>query len=180
MNKILLLVAIAVVIGIMLNSPGTLTGGLSAVNYERPLVLEKTREGNGIKKVEFMPMFESNKPFSSLAKENYYTVIEGYLDSCSICKRLEAEFPDFLKQRGDVVIRRVHFPEGGINLSFTGEDQAAIKKQAEEFSTRIKSYDFCGTPHIEIYDANQQLIVADTCKTKPATDFLRKWMSAES
>lgn len=180
MNKIMFIIAVAIVFAVMMNAPDILNDGRAVANYERPAILENTREGKGIKQYEFMPLFEANKPFSSLAKENYYTVVEGYLDSCSICKRLEAEFPSFLKQRKDVLIRRVHFPEGGIKLSFTGENQEAVEKQAEEFNARIKSYDFCGTPHIEIYDANKQLLVADTCRTKSGTDFLRKWMSSES
>ena len=180
MNKILLIIAVIIVFAVMRNSQDTTEDERSVVKYKHPAVLEKARKGNGIKQYEFMPLFDANKPFSSLAKENYYTVVEGYIDSCSICKRMEAEFPSFLNQRKDVLIRRVHFPEGGINLSFSGEDQAAIEKQAEEFNSRIKSYDFCGTPHIEIYDANKQLVVADSCTRKPGTDFLRKWMSAES
>jgi hypothetical protein len=165
---------------VVFDLPNSLKGGESAVNYQRPLVLDKTRNGNGIKQYDFVQLFESKKPFSSLAKQNYYTVVEGYLDSCSICKRMEAEFPAFLRARKDVLIRRVHFPEGGMNLSFTGNTQAEVERQAKEYNERIESYNFCGTPHIEIYDANQQLIVADTCKSRPATKYLRKWMAEES
>ncbi len=179
-NKIPLIIGAVIVIVVIMNLPINMSGGSDAVKYTHLPVLEKTRKGSGIKEYEFMPLFDANKPFNSLAKENYYTVVEGYLDSCSICRSLEAKFPAFLNARKDVLIQRVHFPEGGMNLSFTGNSQAEVEQQAEEFNARIKSYDFCGTPHIEIYDANKQLIVADSCSKRPASDFLRKWMSAEA
>ena len=69
-----------------------------------PPVTEAKRFGSGIRKYEFTEMFEQNRTFSKLAKKGYYTVIEGYIDTCSICKRLEADFPGFLKQRRDVVV----------------------------------------------------------------------------
>lgn len=179
-NKVQVVLGIAFIFIVLIYFPEVLNGGNSAVAYKDLPVLEKQRKGKGIKQYEFMRMFEANEPFSSLAKENYYTVIEGYKNSCSICKRMEARFPDFLKARKDVLIRRVHFPERGMNFSFNGGSREEIEKQAEEMNQKIQSYNFCGTPHIEIYDQNKQLIVADTCRTRPGTNFLRQWMSAES
>lgn len=132
-----------------------MTNGSSTVNYSELPVLDKERRGKGIKQYDFMPLFDAQRPFSSLAKDGYYTVVEGYIDTCSICKRLEAGFPSFLKARKDVLIRRVHFPEDGMNFSFTGTTQAEVDAQAEDYNQRIKSYDFCGTPHVEIYNSKK-------------------------
>ncbi len=179
-NMLQVFFGIAFIIGVIIYFPEILSGGSPGVAYKDLPTLEKTRKGKGVKEYEFMPLFDANKPFSSLAKENYYTVVEGYTNTCSICKRMEARFPAFLKARKDVLIRRVHFPEGGMKFSFNGGSRAEVEKQAEELNQRIKSYDFCGTPHIQIYDANKQLIVSDTCRKRAGTDFLRKWMSAEA
>lgn len=180
LNKVFLVVAVMIVFVGITNLPEIIRSGSSIVQYERPSILDKTRKGSGIKQVEFMTLFDANRPFKSLAKENYYTVVEGYINTCSICKRMEAGFPEFLKARKDVLIRRVHFPEGGMNFSFTGETQEEVEKEAQAINEKIKSYDFCGTPHVEIYGANKELIVADSCSRRPATEFLRKWMSAET
>ncbi len=178
--KLLFTIGVAIGLAVAFDIPEILKGVGSAANYQRPLVLDKARNGNGIKQYDFIRLFDSKKPFSSLAKQNYYTVVEGYLDSCPICKRMEADFPAFLTARKDVLIRRVHFPEGGMNLSFTGNTQVEVERQAQDYNERMASYDFCGTPHIEIYDANKQLIVADTCKQRLGTHYLRKWMADES
>jgi hypothetical protein len=172
MGKILL--AVIVVVGVVLFRNNFLPG-----SFEHPEVLASSREGNGIKQHEFQRLFDQNRPLSSLAKDGYYTVVEGYLNSCAICKRLEADFPAFLSKRKDVVIQRVHFPEGGMQISVTGSDQANMQRQADELNQRIQSYNFCSTPHIEIYDADRQLLVADTCTNKPATSFLQQWIAAE-
>ncbi|MCW8962542.1 MAG: hypothetical protein OQL16_02005 [Gammaproteobacteria bacterium] len=174
MGKILL-IAIGFIVIIAINKQGAFSG----VSYERPVVLDQQRSGRGIKTVEFNALFEAEKPLSSLAKQHYYTVVEGYLDSCAICKRLEAGFPAFLKQRKDVVIRRVRFPEAGMNVSFSGNDKASIEQQVESYNQRIKSYNFCSTPHIEIYGPAGQVIAADNCTQKPATAFLQQWIAQE-
>ncbi len=179
-SKVPIFMGAVIVIAVIFNLSANISSGSSTAKYTDLPVLDKERSGKGIKQYEFMSLFDANKPFSSLAKEEYYTVVEGYLDTCSICRRLEADFPVFLKARKDVHVRRVHFPEGGMHFSFTGTTQVEVDAQAEEYNQRIKSYDFCGTPHIEIYNSKKELIIADSCAKRPATDFLRKWMSAET
>lgn len=169
----LILIVIAVIV--ILN----FRDGLGFTSFEAPEVIEASRQGSGIRKHEFQQLFDANRPFSSLAKEGQYTVVEGYLDSCSICKRIEAGFPAFLQKRQDVVIQRVHFPEQGMQVSFSGVDQESMQRMADEYNQRIKSYNFCSTPHIEIYDENRQLLVADTCTKKSATTYLERWMASE-
>lgn len=132
------------------------------------------RNNNGISKVEFMSLFKDKKPFSQLSSDNYYTVIEVYLDSCSICKRLETGYDSFLKKRKDVLIKKVHFPEAGVNFTVSSQ------QEADDIQARMESYQVCGTPHVEIYGPDKNLISADNCGSKQGTNFLRHWMSAET
>jgi len=137
------------------------------------------RKGTGIKTYEFKNLLEQNRPLSKLAKQKYFTVVEVYLDSCLICKKLETGFKPFLAKRKDVLIRKVHVPEN-MNLSFTANSQEELNKLIEEMNAREKSYQICGTPHIEVYNQNKQLIVADNCSSKKATSFLKKWIKKET
>ena len=116
------------------------------------------RSGTGIKTHEFMALFEAKQPFSGLASGDYYTIVEVYLDSCTVCKRLEKGYAPFLDKRKDVLIHKVHFPESGINLSFNGGSEEEMRKQMEETQQLIDSYKVCGTPHIEIYGPGQNLL----------------------
>ena len=86
----LILIVIAVIV--ILN----FRDGLGFTSFKAPEVIEVSRQGSGIRKYEFQQLFDANRSFSSLAKQGHYTVVEGYLDSCSICKRIEAGFPAFL------------------------------------------------------------------------------------
>lgn len=133
---------------------------------------------------------------AGLARKGYYTIIEGYIDTCPICKRLEADFTPFLQQRPDVLIRRVHFPENGAGQSFNGNSQAEINRQMSAYMERLGKYRFnhvvktadayqistCGTPHIEIYGPDKKLIAADLCadkNDKSGLAFLKKWLKTE-
>jgi hypothetical protein len=143
-------------------------------NFVVPQHTELQRSGNAIHQVEFMALFDRKQPFSALAADNYYTVVEVYLDSCTICKRLEKGFDPFLRNRQDVMIKRVHFPESGMNFSVSSQ------QEADALQSRIESYRVCGTPHVEIYGPDQQLVSADNCGSKQGTNFLRQWISAET
>ena len=161
-----------------------------------PIAAAGNRTGSGLKKYEFTEIFEQNKPLSKLAKNDYYTIIEGYIDTCTICKQLEADFNPFLRQRKDVLIRRVHFPEGGTSQSFTGSSQEEVNQQIADYHERLGRYNFnhvvitdteyqltsCGTPHIEIYGPDKQLIATDKCgekNLKTGLAFLKNWIRAE-
>lgn len=132
------------------------------------------RSGKGISHLEFMEIFNAQKSFSDLTSENYYTVVEVYLDTCAICKRLEKGYDQFLDRRRDVLIKKVHFPESGISFLFTSEDMM------EDVQSRIESYRVCGTPHIEIFGPDGTLVSADDCTQKQGSDFLRYWISKET
>lgn len=154
------------------------------------------RTGSGIKQFEFTELFAQNQPFSGLARKGYYTVIEGYIDSCPICKHLEAEFTPFLRERHDVLIRRVHFPEEVTGQSFTGNSAQEVNRQIADYHERLGKYNFihvdktdsgyriatCGTPHIEIYGPDKQLLASDKCagkNTKTGLAFMKKWIESE-
>lgn len=161
-----------------------------------PVAASGSRTDDGISKHEFTELFDQDKPFSTLAQQDYYTVIEGYINTCSICKRLEADFGSFLDQRKDVLIKRVHMPEGGVSQSFNGSSQEEILRQIADYHDRLGRYKFfhvvktgtayhltvCGTPHIEIYGPDKQLIATDRCgdtNLKTGLKFLRNWIKAE-
>lgn len=165
-------------------------------NFVVPEVLASGRTGSAIETYEFTELFEQNKPTSTLARKGYYTVVEGYIDSCTICKHLEADLIPFLRQRPDVVIRRVHFAEDGVSESFAGNSQQEVNRQIADYYARLGKYNFnhiikteteykvsaCGTPHIEIYGPDRQLIAADKCtekNNKAGLAFIRKWIKAE-
>ena len=173
MTSKLLLIVIAVAVLAAINDRDLFS------SFETPVALAVERKGRAINKHEFQPLFDEGKPFSPLAKGDHYTVVEGYLDSCAICKRLEAGFDDFVSKRKDVSIQRVHFPESGIQMAFTGSSQAEIQQLQQDYERRIKSYKFCGTPHVEVYDADRHLIAADNCTSREGTRFLEQWMVAE-
>lgn len=165
-------------------------------HFVLPESIASIRTVSAIETYEFTELFEQNSPTSRLARKGYYTVVEGYIDTCAICKQLEADFIPFLRQRQDVVIRRVHFQENGAGQSFSGNSQQEIERQMVDYFERLGRYRFnhvvktdteyrirtCGTPHIEIYGPDQQLIAADECtekNRKAGLAFIRKWIKAE-
>ena len=164
----------------------------SGAGFTIPPVAVGSREGNikKIKKYEYLDLFEKAKPTSKLAVKDHYTVIELYIDTCSICKKLESKFTPFLSKRKDVVIRRIHFPESGASFRFNSQED-----QIEHFE-RMSIYNFnhvvinedsanvgtCGTPHIEIYGPDKQLIASDECgekNIKSGLAFINNWIKAE-
>jgi hypothetical protein len=182
-----LLIIIAIVSGAFLLKT---TG--SGANFTTPLAAAGNREGNikGIKTYEFVDLFEKGKPTSKLAVKDHYTIVEGYINTCSICKRLEAKLPPLLDKRKDVVIRKIHFSESGSSFSFKSAEEQ------RDFFERMSIYNFnhvvitddsaslgnCGTPHVEIYGPDKKLIASDICgekNTKEGFAFINNWLKAE-
>ena len=185
--KNLLIIIVVFVIGVLLLD---ITG--SGTGFTIPPAAAGSREGNikKIKKYEYLDLFEKAKPTSKLAVKDHYTVIEGYIDTCSICKKLESKFTPFLNKRKDVVIRKIHFPESGTSVSFSSPEEQI------EYFERMSIYNFnhvvltkdsasvgtCGTPHIEIYGPDKQLIATDKCgekNLKTGLAFINNWIKAE-
>lgn len=167
------------------------------LGYEKPAFAQVRGDVPKIQSVHFDSLFEAGIPFSQLAEKGQYTVVEGYLPTCPLCKKLESEFPAFLNQRRDVVIRQVQFNSSG-GVRFNATDPEEHKAQVLAYANRIGQYQnfhvdidaandrlnigTCGTPHIEIYGPDQQLLIADSCPDghKNGLAFLKKWMLDET
>lgn len=136
-------------------------------------------QDSAIKTVEFTELFESRRPLKELVSPGHYTIVEVYLESCGICKRLESNFPAFRNARNDVQITRVHFPENGIHPRIKATSQAEMQRKVAELNAHIQSYQICGTPHIEVYDPAGNVLAKDDCGTKTGLRYLRNWISDE-
>ena len=190
--KKLFFIIIAIITGVIIYQNADPTAG-----FVTPVAATGKGAGSSIKTYEFTDLFDQNKAFSKLAKKDHYTVIEGYIDSCTICKKLESDFPKFLNNRKDVIIRKVHFPEGAVSPSFSGTTQEEVMQQVADYYERLGNYNFhhvvkteteyqlttCGTPHIEIYGPDKKLIATDQCgekNLKTGLTFLRNWIKSET
>ncbi len=129
------------------------------------------RSGKPIEPQDFAPLFDAEAPLSSLAGDGVYTVVEVYINTCSVCKQIERELPPFLSARNDVVVKRVHYPESGMSWPVS---------EAITMERRMNAYKICGTPHIEIYGPDGQVLAQDDCGNKDALNFLRAWIAAEA
>jgi len=171
--KILKTLFLLAVIGILLYSQG----------FEFPSAIDPPppadeREGAPIRRTEFRNLLDRRQPLSELAVAGQYTVVEVYLDSCAICRRLESGFQAFTDKRRDVTIRRVHFPEDGLQIEVSGATQQEMEANARSIQTLMDS--ICGTPHVEVYGPDRQPIARDLCGDKSGTEYLRGWIAAET
>lgn len=141
-----------------------------ARSFVRPVPAAE-RQGEGIATHEFEALFNAGRSLASLSRDGVYTVVEVYINTCAICRRIEARFPDLISERSDLVVQRVHFPERGLVLS--GDDLLAI-------NARMESYRICGTPHVEVYGPDGRLVAGDDCGDKQGLKFLRHWIAAET
>jgi hypothetical protein len=156
--------------GVSLQLPG---------DFDAPPTAMKLDQDSSIKIVEFTELFASRRPLKELVSPGHYTVVEVYLDSCGICKRLESNFPAFRNARTDVQITRVHFPEDGIHPRIEAQSQAEMQRKVAELNADIQSYQICGTPHIEVYDPAGKVLAKDECGNKTGLRYLRNWIGDE-
>jgi thioredoxin-related protein len=154
--------------------------GQVAIDIPAPLTAKRQSQDSGISKTEFERIINAKRSLASLAEEDYYTVIEVYLDSCPLCRQLETGFKPFLDKRQDVVIKRVHFPEDGIQFSFNGTNQAEVEAQAAEMNNLIQSFNVCGTPHVMVFGPDSSVLAADNCTQRDGTRFLQTWINKET
>ena len=82
----------------------------SGVPITEPAMVEE-RSAAASSSQDFAALFYADQPLASLAEAGACTVVEVYINTCATCKRIERQLPTLLAQRGDVVVRRVHFPE---------------------------------------------------------------------
>ena len=150
----------------------------SSANYQLPVVAP-VQLSERIRLSEFTDLFYASRSLDSLALKGGYTVVEVYLDSCGVCKRLEDNFEPFLQKRDDVVIQRVRFPEYGFTPRVKGLNSLDAAQKRAELTARIESYNMCGTPHIEVYGPDKSLVAKDDCSNKVGLRYLRNWISDE-
>jgi hypothetical protein len=182
MTRILQIISL-IIVGLLLHKH------LPSDASEPPLINARTSSIEKIETREYLDMLEKRVPTSSLAVANQYTVVETYIDTCGICKALERQFDPFLAQRPDVVIRKVHFPEGRYIHKFSSpyEQRDHYERMSLYLFNHVErdgdSYIIgtCGTPHIEVYGPDQRLIAADDCSTesKAGLEYFRDWLAAE-
>lgn len=159
-------------------------------NFDRPQMA--SFDNTNIQRMqqhEFQDLFDDHTLTSNLAVAGKYTVVEGYLDSCGICKTLEQKFPAFLEARKDVVIRKVRFEESN-SISFTSREH--LENYVERMNMYRSnnfviegdnaSFNTCGTPHIEIYGPDKRIVAADLCSNqmdKSGLAYLNEWIAME-
>lgn len=183
-------------IGVAVCALGYATFNGNTATFEHPLPLAVERDGPGVKKYEFERLLGEQTRFEDLAAAGYYTVIEGYTDSCSVCRELERDLPALMEARSDVVLRRVRFSERG-GRQFKGTSEADIRAEIAAYAAQLKQYrsfnivdrgdeigiGTCGTPHVEIYGPDGSLLTSDSCDDssvqKSGLGFLRDWIAAE-
>lgn len=131
------------------------------------------------RKAEFGALFDEGTPLSSFARPGEYTVVEVYLDVCAYCREFESGFDKFNDRRPDVSLVRVHHP-GHMSVRFSGNSREELQRQAAAANAKMESYGFCGTPHVEVYGPDGQVLARDSCKSRAGTVFMWDWITAET
>ncbi|MFT7686869.1 MAG: hypothetical protein ACI9FB_002217 [Candidatus Azotimanducaceae bacterium] len=125
---------------------------------------------------EIADLYDSETTFMQLSEADAYTIVEVYADNCGRCKVLEASFPSLLRQRDDIVIKRVKTFSGRISFDSESEGQKWFDHQ----EAMMKFYKVKGTPHIEIYDAYGKALAKDNMGSKNGTGLLTEILKASS
>ncbi|MFT5134907.1 MAG: Zn-finger nucleic acid-binding protein/uncharacterized protein YxjI [Gammaproteobacteria bacterium] len=178
-----LLVGIVLALILFVAGGTNIAGLIKPLQPETPPVLAGTQRSSNVqasRTVEFKTLLDRKQTFDRLAKDGYYTVVEVYMDSCSLCRKLETGFKPLLTKRQDVYIRRVHYPEGGLQFSFEGSSQTEMDAQVAETNELMQSYSFCGTPHVLVFGPDKNALAADSCKSRDGTRFLQSWINTET
>jgi thiol:disulfide interchange protein len=131
------------------------------------------------RKAEFEKLFDDGTPLSSFARPGEYTVVEVYLDVCAYCREFEKGFDTFNDRRADVSFVRVHHP-GRMNMRFDGTSAEEVRQKIEAANAKMKSYGFCGTPHVEVYRPDGKVLAKDSCGSRAGTVFMWDWITEET
>jgi hypothetical protein len=99
------------------------------------------------------------KPLSKLARKNFYTLVEVWIDGDAKCRQIERYFSPLLAKRNDFIIQRVE-------LVLNASDSSM--------------YDIKYIPHIEIYGPDRKVIAADGGNANDGSKFLKKLIKNES
>jgi hypothetical protein len=148
-------------------------------NFKPSVVPVVGNATNSADQREFADLFNSDTSFASLATRGQYTVVEVYLDQCAYCRELEAALEPFQEKRGDIHLVRVHHP-GTMGNSIHASSREEMEAQVKLMNARMTSYQLCGSPHVEVYDADKKPLGVDTCQDRAGTEFLWKWISTET
>jgi hypothetical protein len=128
---------------------------------------------------EFNALFDGGTPLASFARPGEYTVVEVYLDVCAYCREFEKGFDAFNDRRPDVSYVRVHHP-GHVSIRLSGNSREEMQRQADAYKAKMDSYGFCGTPHVEVYGPNREVLAKDTCGSRAGTVFMWDWITQET
>jgi len=100
---------------------------------------------------------------SSLAHSGLVTVVALHTPSCPGCRSLDGNLKRFLSVRPDVAVRWVQVSDNwGPSL---------VRRQ---FGIEMNV-----TPHVRLYNVEQQLIAADQGKSRDGANLLHEWMNSE-
>lgn len=143
------------------------------------VALPAARQAGRVEQREFTELFNAGTPFSALAEDGHYTVVEVYLDECAYCRELEAALDPFREKRQDVALVRVHHP-GRMSMNVHGSSREEVQRQADLLNTKMKSYSLCGSPHVEVYGPDRKLLAADGCAEHTGTAMLWNWIGTET
>jgi hypothetical protein len=128
---------------------------------------------------EFAALFEGGTRLSNFARPGEYTVVEVYLDTCVYCREFEAAFGPFNERRGDVNLVRVHH-SGHMNVQVHGASLEEVHQQVDAFNKKMADYGLCGTPHVEVFGPDRNLLARDTCGSRAGTVFMWDWITQET
>jgi hypothetical protein len=176
------LAAVAAVVAIYYKGEMGAAGGIDRNFSEPPRASMASGDIERISTHEFTDLFQNSTATSTLAVAGHYTVVEGYINTCGICRVLESKFEPFLDNRRDVVIRRVHLPENGFSLSSEEEFRRLALYRNHDVNLEKGTLGVCGTPHVEIYGPDQQIVATDECSNdndKSGLTYLNSWIAAE-
>jgi len=147
------------------------------VAFSKPPLAEK-RQGSAIELYEIGDLLDAHQKLSDLAEKNHYTIVEIYTIHCGTCARLDKSFKAFLDQRKDVVVKKVKAFSGYIQFpTSNGLTMSQWNRRQDQIRD---TYNFYGTPHIEIYGPYGRVIAVDKNKNKTGLNFLYSWLKDES
>ena len=128
-----------------------------------------------IESFDIEDLFDDNIKLSDLAELDHYTIVEIYSRHCSASARLVKRVRKFLEDRTDVLLKRVKTFSGFIR--FPTADGMTKEQWNARWGAIREMYPFYGTPHVEIYDPNGNLIAGDHQKHKTGLKFLKSWLT---
>jgi hypothetical protein len=145
----------------------------SSMVYSQPPTIED-RKVSSIELYDIGELFDTDTKLSDLAEPDHYTIVEIYSIHCSTCAKIDKRFKKFINKRKDVVIKKVKTFSGSIQ--FPTSDGLTMNEWRQRQDEIRDTYQFYGTPHIEIYGPYGNVIAADNNRNKTGLNFLFSWL----